>query len=91
MKHFSFKIVILCLLLPPVLYMFSAWLIESNLKTKYPGRIEEIYIGDTQPLFEGSVRLQDAICKNIDQYLQNDFWISWGINLNLLYDPKPYH
>lgn len=88
MKHFSFKIVILCLLLPPVLYMFSAWLIESNLKTKYPGRIEEIYIGDTQPLFEGSVRLQDAICKNIDQYLQNDFWISWGIKANVIVKTK---
>ena len=88
MKHFSFKIVILCLLLPPVLYMFSAWLIESNLKAKYPGRIEEIYIGDTQPLFEGSVRLQDAICKNIDQYLQNDFWISWGIKANVIVRTK---
>ncbi len=88
MKHFSFKIIILCLLLPPVLYIFSAWLIESNLQAKYAGRIEEIYIGDTQPLFEGSIRLQDAICRNIDQYLQDDFWISWGIKANVLVRTK---
>ena len=83
MKYFSFKIVILCILLPPVLYIFSIQLIESHLQDRYLCEIEDIYTGDTRSLFDGTIRLKDAVSNNIDRYLQNSMLISWGIKVNV--------
>jgi hypothetical protein len=83
MKFLSFKILFLCVLLPPFLYIFSIKSVERQLKDLYASEIEDIYTGDTQPLFDGSIRLRDAISKNIDSYLQSKAVISWGVIVNL--------
>lgn len=79
MKFLSFKILILCILLPPILYIFSLQSIESHLNKRYAKEIGDIYTGDTRPLFDGSVRLKDAINNNIDRYLQNKAMLSLGV------------
>ena len=79
MKFFSFKILILCILLPPILYIFSLQSIESHLNKRYAKEIGDIYTGDTRPLFDGSVRLKDAINNNIDRYLQSKAILSFGV------------
>ncbi|MEA1949639.1 MAG: hypothetical protein U9N83_20370 [Thermodesulfobacteriota bacterium] len=79
MKFLSFKIFILCILLPPILYIFSLQSIESHLNKRYAKEIGDIYTGDTRPLFDGSLRLQDAINNNIDRYLQSKAILLWGV------------
>ena len=79
MKHISFKIIILCIFLPPVLYIFSVQSIESYLQKRYTKEIEKIYIGDTRPLFKGSIRLKDAVNSNIDRHLRNKKLKFWGV------------
>ena len=83
MKYLSFKILILCILLPSVLYVVSIQLIESHLQHWYLCEIEEIYTGDTLPLFDGTIRLKDAVGNNIDRYLQDSVLISWGIKVRV--------
>jgi hypothetical protein len=81
LKFFSLKILILCILLPPVLYIFSVQSLERNFKSRYLNDIENIYLGNTRPLFEGSVRLKDDINRNINRYLQNNVLISLGVKV----------
>ena len=78
MKFLSLRILILCILLPPVLYIFSVQSIERHLKSRYANEIEDIYLKDTRPLFEGSIRLKDAINRNINRYLQSRALIALG-------------
>jgi hypothetical protein len=78
LKFFSLKILILCILLPPVLYIISVQSLERHLKSRYLNEIENIYLGDTRPLFEGSVRLKDDINRNINRYLQSKLLIRLG-------------
>ena len=78
MKHFSFKIIILCLIAPPVLYLVSMHYFERYLDAKYRTEIEGIYIGDTAPLFDGSTTLKKAVNGNIDGYLARDLFVSAG-------------
>ncbi len=78
MKFFSLKILILCILLPPVLYIISVQSLERHLKSRYLDGIENIYLGDTRPLFEGNVRLKDDINRNINRYLQSKLLIRLG-------------
>jgi hypothetical protein len=61
-----------------VLYIFSAQSLERHLKNRYLNEIENIYLEDTRPLFEGTVRLKDAINRNINRYLQSNLLIRMG-------------
>ena len=74
--------------MPPVLYIFSVISIERHLNDRYANEIEDIYMGDTHPLFNGSVKLKDAINKNIDRYLQSKVLVSWGIKANVTVTTK---
>ena len=79
MKYFPFKILILCVFLPPVLYLFSVQSIERYLHGKYLSEIENTYVGDTGPLFNGSIDLKEAIAKNITRYFQTKKILAWGV------------
>ncbi|MCP4108712.1 MAG: hypothetical protein GY749_24725 [Desulfobacteraceae bacterium] len=89
MKYFSFKILILCMLLPPVLYVFSVQYllqkiyIDNHLKNRFASEIEDIYIGDTRLLFEGNMRLKDAVKNNIEMWQNSKHLLSWGIKANV--------
>lgn len=88
MKYLSFKIFILCILLPPIFYIFSIQSMESHLKRRYAKKIEDLYTGDTRPLFDGSVRLKDAISNNINRYLQSKAILSLGVKANVTVTTK---
>ena len=83
MKHLSFKILILCVLLPPVLYVLSVQAMQGYLDGRYENEIHSIYIGDTQPLFDGSVTLENAIDQNIGGYLKSRRALDWGANITV--------
>jgi hypothetical protein len=83
MRYFSFKILVFCILLPPVLYTATAYFLEGHLHDLYKSEIEELYIGDPQPLLDGSVRLRDAVTRNIDQYLKTKSFISQAIEASI--------
>ena len=88
MKFLSLRILILCILLPPVLYIFSVQSIERHLKSRYTNEIEDIYLKDTRPLFEGSIRLKDAINRNINSYLQSKALIALGVKVAITVTSK---
>jgi hypothetical protein len=83
MKYFPFKILIICILLPPVLYILSMQTLESKLQKRYTKEMEDNYIGDTIELFLGSVAIGDAISRNIDQYLQDKALLSLGVKVKV--------
>lgn len=82
MKYISFKILFFCILLPPVLYVITVQSLERYLNTKYLREIEQIYIGDIDPL-KGEVRLKDAVKRNIDNYISKDPLIQWGLSVDV--------
>ncbi|MBW2492139.1 MAG: hypothetical protein JRE65_13440 [Deltaproteobacteria bacterium] len=88
MKFLSLKILILCILLPPVLYIFSVQSIERHLKGRYANEIKDFYLKDTRPLFEGSLRLKDAINRNINRYLQSKALIPLGVKVAITVTSK---
>ncbi len=83
MKFLSFKILVVFVLLPPVCYILSIQYLENYLSRKYSKEIEEIYIGDTGPLFAGSALLGQVINDHIDEYLRNITLIRWGVVVNV--------
>ena len=79
MRYLSFKIVAACILLPPVLYILTAYLTEQHFQETYAEEIEAIYLGDTKALLDGNFRLQDRVAANIDRYLSSRKLIPLGL------------
>jgi hypothetical protein len=79
MKHIAFRIIVLCILLPPVLYGFTIQGLEYYLSRKYTRDVEQVCVGDASLLLQGSVRLKDAVGANIESYLQQQRLLSWGV------------
>ncbi|MBW1897559.1 MAG: hypothetical protein JRI61_00710 [Deltaproteobacteria bacterium] len=88
MKHLSLKIIILCIIFPPVFHLGALQSLEKYLTNAYKTEIENVYTGDTRMLFDGNIRLKDAVNNNIDNYLQNRALVSWGVKPNVMVTTK---
>lgn len=81
MRHFPFKTLILCVLLPPLVYVFSIHALEKRVQQRYEAALAAAVPGDTRALFNGSVRLQDAIRSRVDTFLAQRKLIRWGLHV----------
>ncbi|MEA1969844.1 MAG: hypothetical protein U9N77_16710, partial [Thermodesulfobacteriota bacterium] len=85
MKYFPVKTVLLCLLLPSILYTCTLTLLEKNLCPVYQQKIENRITGGSESLLDGSVRVQDAVGNNIHIFLKKDFLVNtFNLELDIL-------
>lgn len=82
MKYFPVKVVLFCILVTPLFYTGGLYLIEKSLNPVYHHKLENIIVGDSTALMEGSITIQDAVGKNIHAFLNHDPWIRF-FQLNL--------
>ena len=78
MRYFPINTIVLCILLPPVLYMLTNYGLQQYLTSSFTHTLENTYIGSTQPLFNGTVTLQNAIQGNIDTFVADNVFIRLG-------------
>jgi hypothetical protein len=83
MRNFPFRTLILCILLPPFVYVFSIQLLEKTIQASYEKSLSDVYTGDTRAIFDGSVRLQDAIRKNVAAFIASRKLTHWGVRLSV--------
>jgi len=84
MRFFPVKTAVLCLILTPVLYIATLTGCQHALEKQYLNKVQNIFIGDTDPVLSGSVRIQDQIARNIQAFLQKDFMVSrLGLDLDI--------
>ena len=88
MKYLSLKILVMCILAPPVLYIVTILIIENRLQHRYTDELEGRFIGDTQALLSGNDLLQDSINKNITGYLDGKRLLPWGIKITITLKTK---
>lgn len=79
MRVLPIKILVFCILLPPLFYIATLLLVESYLQQRWADDIENVYTGDTRMLLNGSLRLQDAIRENISRFLSNRMMVRAGV------------
>jgi hypothetical protein len=78
MKYFPLKILLLLVIMTVAAHFVTIHLLEKYLAYRYTREIENVYIGDTKPLFEGRISLSEAIGNNIDSFLQKKSLILSG-------------
>ena len=88
MRISLFKVFIVCLLLPPFLYFFSIYYIERLCNQTYLEEIRDVYIGDSRPLFDGSISVKNAVNKNISNYVREQWLVKAGLKLDVIVTTK---
>ena len=83
MRILSFKIIVLCIVLPLVVYIASTFMLERYLDARYARDIENSYLGDMGPLLEGSLPIKEVIARNIDFYLKGRTLIKLGLEVHV--------
>ena len=68
MKFFPLKIAIACLVLTPLLYMASFTVCQQYLDRHYLQSFQNIIVGDSTPLLNGSIHIEEQIANNIHVY-----------------------
>lgn len=85
MRYFPVKIVFLCILLTPVLYTGTLAFLEGYLGGIYQQKIENCIIGDSAPILDGSITIEEAVSRNIEAFIQQNPLIkNLGMELDIL-------
>jgi methyl-accepting chemotaxis protein len=84
MKNFPFKILFLCIFLPPVCYILTLNGLEKYLGKGETETVQELMIQDQQALYEGRHTIKEEINRNIGRYLTHDFKHKIGIKTEIL-------
>ena len=84
MKNFPFKILFLCIFLPPVCYVLTLNGLERYLGKGETERVQELMVQDQQALYEGRHTIKEDINRNIGRYLTHDFKHKIGIKTEIL-------
>ncbi len=79
MRHLSITVLVLCILLPPALYLATVAVVEQQVRERFTRTVEEASTGDPQPLLDGSVRLRDVLRTNIDGVLRSSALVRYGV------------
>lgn len=84
MRRLPFHILFSCILLPPVLYIFSLQALEVVAKEKWASELQEVLISDSKVLLQGHRRIEDEIQRNVETFLASCYVLKWGFRAQVL-------
>ena len=84
MTFLNFKVLLLCLLFPPLLFILTVEAVQGVFLDRYlTGRLtrglENYLVGDVRPLLDGSVALEGLIQENVRRFLRDQAVIALGV------------
>jgi uncharacterized membrane-anchored protein YhcB (DUF1043 family) len=84
MKNIPYKILVLCLVLPPVCYVLTIQSLESYLQRRENATLNDILIQHPDALYEGRYTVREEINRNISKYLNQSIKSRIGVRSNIL-------
>ncbi|MDY0360359.1 MAG: hypothetical protein RBR08_02785 [Desulforegulaceae bacterium] len=75
MNLLPLKKMILCFIIPPILYALTIYSSNNYLKSDYEKKIKNIMLFNSNQIYEGKISLEKAIEKNINHFIQKNFLV----------------
>jgi hypothetical protein len=88
MKNFPFKILFLCIFLPPILYILTLNGLEHYLQKRETAEIKQLLIQNLEALYEGRYTVKEEVNRNIGNYLRHDIKYRLGVRTSILVRTK---
>jgi len=91
MKSFPFKVLFLCIFLPPLLYVLTIQGLEGYLKGRELTALNRILIQNHEALYEGRYSVREEVNRNIGEYIGDSLKYALGIRLQILVKTRDDH
>lgn len=88
MKSFPYKILFLCIFLPPICYTITIKVLEGYYQNRETLKLNHVLIQDHEALYEGRYGIKEEIDRNIGEYLGRGFMYRLGVRTNVLVKTK---
>ena len=89
MKGFPYKLLFICIFLPPICYILTLHLLEEYLEKRETSRLNNIIIKDYVALYEGRHTVKEEINRNLGEYfLKHGLRFRLGIRTQILVKTK---
>jgi hypothetical protein len=79
MRFLSFRVIYLCILLPPFLYTFSVQGLGMLIQKRWSAELGRIILKDTEPLLKGQVSFESELHKKVQEFLSSRKLVHWGV------------
>ncbi len=79
MRFLSFRIIYLCILLPPLLYVFSVQGLEFIIQKRWSEELTRMIATDTDSLRKGQISFENHLHKKAQEFLFGKKLIRWGV------------
>ncbi len=88
MNYISFRIIFICIFLPPIMYIFSVQVLEGYLQNSREKDVKKVIIQDYEALYDGRYSIREEIHNNIDRFLRNDTLQTLGVITKIVVTSK---
>jgi hypothetical protein len=88
MKYLSFRTFLICILLPPALYLLTLQGLEIFFCNQWTAQLKEKIVSDTRPMMEGKKRIEDEIAGIARHHLDTSYGIKAGIQAEIFVTTK---
>jgi hypothetical protein len=89
MKSFPYRLLFICILAPPICYIFTLQALEVYLQKRVTDEVNEIKIKNYQALYDGRYSVKEEINRNIGEYLlAHGFMSRIGVSTEVLIKTK---
>jgi hypothetical protein len=88
MRRFPFRLLFVCIFLPPVCYILTLEIVESYLQQSELTRLNQLIIRNHEALYEGRYTVRDEISRNIGQYQGRSFKYRLGVSTSIMVKTK---
>ena len=79
MRLLSFRVIYLCILLPPILYVFSVQGLEIIIQRRWSAELNRIVAAHTESLLKGQISCESQLHKDVQEFLSGRKLIRWGV------------
>lgn len=84
MKNFPFRIVFICIFLPPIFYILTLQVFEGVFQKIETESFKKILIQDYDALYSGRYSVKEEISKNISTYLSRNLKTKIGVRIDVI-------
>lgn len=88
MNYISFRIIFLCIFMPPIIYIFSVQMLERFVQNSRQKDIPNIIIQHYDALYDGRYSVKEEIHNNIDRFLNDNVLQKLGITTKIMVTSK---
>lgn len=91
MKNFPFRLLFVCMFLPPVCYILTIQMLQGYLQKVETSRLNHVLVRDFEALYAGRHSIQEELRRNVAAHLGQSLKYSLGVRTQILVTAKDHH